>query len=623
MGKLVEPQVFLVGYTTIDRNGLDAYLQASGNEDFLQSLTAARVSGLSDAECLISMMAKLCYASLTLGKNNNITRVRDISGNLQATWDQGHSSVWEHCVLNFVVHNCSRVFCYEAGTEVFTLEGWRPIELLVAGDTILALDTSLGQARWTQVESVHEFPYEGEMLGWSNSQMLSPLMTPDHILWLAWHDLRCARGISSEENINSNGRKVPFSEAFGKRFVIRKDIPWHKNALGEMFQIGSRSYDVVSLFSWLGWMATDGGFNKDRPSRCTITQVKPGNIASLRALMDELFPGRWKMHGPYGESRSVQFSVFDRDLADFARSHIGPSKEKRRFSRWLFDAGTVPLRAFLEAAIDGDGHRHPKSGHVCLYVGTAIAAGQYQAIAAMLGMPANVRMDDRVGQSHDVAGVPVAQTKPSFVVDFSRRGGATLVKPEYQFRHSYSGKVYCPKTVEGVIYVRKTGHAFWCGNTHELIRHRAGTAFSQTSGRYVRSDSVDIVFDPILNPVWEDVRILQSLIEERYRAMVDKMQLDTMTDFSLKKKITSALRRLLPNGQANEIGFSVNLRSLRHIIQMRTSRHAEWEIRLVFQQVYQLVKSRFPLLFYGAKEEVVDGIVEVSGMKMQPYERSV
>ena len=32
--------------------------------------------------------------------------------------------------------------------------------------------------------------------------------------------------------------------------------------------------------------------------------------------------------------------------------------------------------------------------------------------------------------------------------------------------------------------------------THELVRHRAGTAFSQTSGRYVRGDTIDFVLDP-------------------------------------------------------------------------------------------------------------------------------
>ena len=156
--------------------------------------------------------------------------------------------------------------------------------------------------------------------------------------------------------------------------------------------------------------------------------------------------------------------------------------------------------------------------------------------------------------------------------------------------------------------------------THELIRHRVGTAFSQTSGRYVRGDDVNLVVDPILEPVLDDIMEMQDFIESSYRKMVQKSGLKDMTDFNTKKKITSALRRLLPNGQANEIGLTVNLRALRHMVQLRTSRHAEWEIRHVFDQVYRLVKLKFPLVFHGAKEEMVDGIIEVSGMKMQPYE---
>jgi thymidylate synthase (FAD) len=162
--------------------------------------------------------------------------------------------------------------------------------------------------------------------------------------------------------------------------------------------------------------------------------------------------------------------------------------------------------------------------------------------------------------------------------------------------------------------------------THELVRHRIGTAFSQTSGRYVRpiddegNGILDVVFDPILEPVKNDVLDVISFLETRYSAMVDKMGLNDMKDFTRKKKITSALRRILPNGQSNEIGFSVNLRTLRHTIMMRTGRHAEWEIRLVFEQLYLLLKDQYPTIFHGAKEEVVEGIIEVSGMKMQPYE---
>jgi thymidylate synthase (FAD) len=155
--------------------------------------------------------------------------------------------------------------------------------------------------------------------------------------------------------------------------------------------------------------------------------------------------------------------------------------------------------------------------------------------------------------------------------------------------------------------------------THELVRHRAGTAFSQTSGRYVRGDNVDLVFDPILEPVRAEIEELLAYIQDDYRAMVVKLGLDKMTDFTKKKKLTSALRRILPNGQSNEIGFSVNLRALRHTVEVRTSKHAEWEIRHAFAQVYRLVKAKFPLVFHGAKEEDVEGMLQVSGMKHQPY----
>lgn len=157
--------------------------------------------------------------------------------------------------------------------------------------------------------------------------------------------------------------------------------------------------------------------------------------------------------------------------------------------------------------------------------------------------------------------------------------------------------------------------------THELVRHRVGTAFSQTSGRYVRTDRLRMVLDPILEPVAEEGIEAMNALKKFYAAAEAKLGLlDEGGDFAKKKKLTSALRRFLPNGQANEIGWSVNLRSIRHFVLMRTSRHAEWEIRLVANQVYEALKERFPLMWEGAKEEEVDGLIEVSGLRMQPYE---
>ena len=148
--------------------------------------------------------------------------------------------------------------------------------------------------------------------------------------------------------------------------------------------------------------------------------------------------------------------------------------------------------------------------------------------------------------------------------------------------------------------------------THELVRHRVGTAFSQTSGRYVRNDVLNVVIDPILEPAYDLFEEARVYIQEWYKRVQVRMQVDAQKDFGVKKKMTSAMRRMLPNGQANEMGFSLNLRTLRHTLQMRTSRHAEWEIRVVFNQIFGLVKAKYPAMFFDAKTEIVEGQNEIT-----------
>lgn len=148
--------------------------------------------------------------------------------------------------------------------------------------------------------------------------------------------------------------------------------------------------------------------------------------------------------------------------------------------------------------------------------------------------------------------------------------------------------------------------------THELIRHGVGTAFSQTSGRYVRTDFLNLIVDPILEPAYGLVEEARQYLETWNHRIQDKMKIDSIKDFNTKKKITSAIRRLLPNGQANEIGMSINLRSLRHTIETRTSAHAEWEIRYIFNQIYEIVKKKYPAIFSDViSESPVEELKEI------------
>lgn len=134
--------------------------------------------------------------------------------------------------------------------------------------------------------------------------------------------------------------------------------------------------------------------------------------------------------------------------------------------------------------------------------------------------------------------------------------------------------------------------------THELVRHRVGTAISQESGRYVRVG--EYAFE---HPEWvrEDAHLLTEATEliehmERFAklaAHVTGINKPT-ANFARRKLITSGIRRYAPEGRSNGLVWSANLRTLRLLIELRTHPAAEPEIRRLFDRLAQLVATETP-----------------------------
>jgi thymidylate synthase (FAD) len=154
--------------------------------------------------------------------------------------------------------------------------------------------------------------------------------------------------------------------------------------------------------------------------------------------------------------------------------------------------------------------------------------------------------------------------------------------------------------------------------THELVRHRVGTAFSQTSGRYCTVEDAMLVLPEELEDagIAAEMRIVLGGIKRSVAKWRKQLGLDEEKDFTRKKRLTSALRRIMPNGATNEIGWSVNIRSLRHILTLRSNRHAEWEIRSVMHDVGTIIEERIPLLLYGGSVETVEGFKEYTNLQI-------
>jgi thymidylate synthase (FAD) len=151
--------------------------------------------------------------------------------------------------------------------------------------------------------------------------------------------------------------------------------------------------------------------------------------------------------------------------------------------------------------------------------------------------------------------------------------------------------------------------------THELVRHRAGSAMSQESLRFVRLDKLS-AYAPVHireneagMEVYSDA---MNKLEEVQVKLAEIYNIDDEKKFDVKKKLTSAFRRVAPIGVATTIGWSCNFRTLRHVIEMRTDPHAEEEIRLVFAKVFEIVKERYPNMVSDYESVEVDGLPHIS-----------
>ena len=134
--------------------------------------------------------------------------------------------------------------------------------------------------------------------------------------------------------------------------------------------------------------------------------------------------------------------------------------------------------------------------------------------------------------------------------------------------------------------------------THELVRHRAGSAFSQESLRYVRLSDIGFRVPPALEPVREQVLAIVEQLEEFQISAAAELGIDEEgVPFHVKKEVTSALRRLAPIGLSTDIVWTANVRTLRHVIEMRAAPGAEEELRIVFDTIAQIMQAEAPGLF--------------------------
>ena len=159
--------------------------------------------------------------------------------------------------------------------------------------------------------------------------------------------------------------------------------------------------------------------------------------------------------------------------------------------------------------------------------------------------------------------------------------------------------------------------------THELVRHRLVDGPSQLSQRYVDGRVLRFVerpeyqnhrelherFEKWVEAAAEEYRIRRELL---FDVLKNRPDFDKMMATDKRKAQNQAARDCLPNETETHIYFTANLRSWRHICELRASEHAEVSIRNLIIRAFLCLYFIAPTIFSDYKlKELSDGTFTV------------
>lgn len=123
--------------------------------------------------------------------------------------------------------------------------------------------------------------------------------------------------------------------------------------------------------------------------------------------------------------------------------------------------------------------------------------------------------------------------------------------------------------------------------THQLVRHRL-CSYTQQSQRYVDEHSFNYIEPEPIKRQKEAHIIFSNLIEKAKEAYSKLRNLGIDNEDA---------RFVLPNAVESEIVVTANFREWRHIVELRGSSEAQWEIRKIAIEILKILKQYASTVF--------------------------
>ena len=154
------------------------------------------------------------------------------------------------------------------------------------------------------------------------------------------------------------------------------------------------------------------------------------------------------------------------------------------------------------------------------------------------------------------------------------------------------------------------------GFTHEMVRHRAGFAYSQESTHYIdyNEENGRIVLDVRLEGSGGFVGLGHAMEEVSKKALqvYEEVYQSLKSKGYKKKEACSMARQVLPIGIEAKIAFTANIRAIRHFCLTRGNLENVLEIRKVAVEVFKIMLDKAPNSMQGLSLYIgEDGVLAI------------
>jgi phosphoribosylamine-glycine ligase len=352
--------------------------------------------------------------------------------------------------------------CYDEATEVLTKKGWRFFHDVTTEDEICTLNPKTEEIEFQRPSAVVSYSHHRKLVSIRN-RTLDILVTPDHNMY-----------VKSQQNARMGRDVFEFVKAkdLQSRCMIKRTGKWvgveEENFVLPSVEIGmmvgggrallSESCEVeIPMDRWLAFFGiwlSDGAARQAGPShQVAITQKKGLDPSRIRSLLESL---------PFGFSEGKDsFYCSDRQLCSYLRQ-FGEAPEKFVPD---FIKGLTPrqIGIFLDWFAMGDATL-VRNGHRIFYTSSRRLSDDIQELLLKIGRLGTIKTRRGRGRLRTADRHAVASPVQYEVHERVRRLGSWLDERDRRIV-DYTGKVYCATVKNHVMYVRRNGKAYWCGNT--------------------------------------------------------------------------------------------------------------------------------------------------------------